>query len=96
MSIGLPISTYQPYSISSQESQLPHVFSVMVTLQVRTDLGRGPRGLRPTWFHFFFTNYIHNFCSCSRSKTLGSLQLTAIQPKNLTKIIKTFTMLIVF
>ena len=42
----------------SQESQLLHVFSVMVTLQAGTDLGRGPRGLGATWFHFFFLQII--------------------------------------
>ena len=78
MSIGLPISTYQPYSISSQESQPLHIFSVMVTPQARTDPvgaqgGSGPLGPIFIYLFIFFTNYMHNICSCSRSKTLGSL-----------------------
>ena len=101
MSIGLPISTYLP--------TIQHLFSrISTTARLQCDghptsrdgPKQGPKGawahFVPFFFFFFFTNYIHNFCSCSRSKTLGSFQLTAIQPKNLTKIIKTFTMVIVF
>ena len=50
--------------------------------------GGGPRGLnRPRSNFFFFTSYIHHFCSCPHSKTLGPFQLEIIQPKNLIKII---------
>ena len=36
---------------------------------------------------FYFTSYIHHFCSCLHSKTVGPFQLEIIQPKNLIKII---------
>ena len=36
---------------------------------------------------FYFTSYIHHFCSCLHSKTLGPFQLEIIQHKNLIKII---------
>ena len=55
------------------------------------DLGEGlrePASLGP----FFFPHYIHHFGS---PKPSASIQLTTIQPKNLTKIIKTFTIVIV-
>ena len=50
------------------------------------------QGSRPPLAHFFFPNYIHHFGS---PKPQASIQLATIQPKNLTKIIKTFTIVIV-
>ena len=39
------------------------------------DPSGGPRGLsRPRSNFFFFTNYIHHFCSCLHSITLGPFQ----------------------
>ena len=48
------------------------------------DPGGGSAVLGPI---LFFTSYIHHFCSCLHSKTLGPFQLEIIQPQNLIKII---------
>ena len=72
----------------------------LMTISIKGGPRWRPRGPGPlVQFCFFlkiFTNNIHHFCSCSLSKTLGPLQLATIQPRNLTKTIKTFTMVIDF
>ena len=74
-----------------------HSNNLGVLLQVRTDPGGGQRGPGPPWVHFFFLQIIYIiFVVASIAKPQAPLQLTTIQPKNLTKSIKTFTMLIVY
>ena len=70
--------------------------------------GGGPKGPSPAGSKFFFfleLLYIFHFCSWAPSKTLAPFtpislasltQIATIKPKNLTKTIKTFTMMIVF